>query len=112
MQEAPKEQDVSVVPLKRQTPRYEMRFVPYDEEGKIKRNCPMIGDDRGPEDGDIWGLPLEYRHETWWELVNESDVPPEELELDTKKRERFMVAAKKSEEERAKNIRPARVPIR
>ena len=113
IQETPQAAPVTAnMPIKRQTPRYRMRFVPYTVEGALKKNTPAIGGGRGPEPGEIWGLPLEQRHETWWDLVDENDVPPEELARDQKKRDQFMAAAKISQAERAKNMRAARVPIR
>ena len=114
IQEKPPTQTIPVsnMPMRRQTPRYRMRFVPYTAEGALKKNTPAIGNERGPEPGEIWGLPIEQRHEIWWELVDESEVPPEELARDQKKRDLFMAAAKISEAERAKNMRAARVPIR
>lgn len=94
------------------TSRYEMRFIPYDAMGNLKKSAPKVGEGQGPEDGEVWLLPLETRHEAWWELVNEDDVPPDELEKDTKKRERFMVKAMAAEAERQKLLRPVRVPIK
>jgi len=113
IREVPQEtQPLSGIPLKRKTPRYAMRFIPDNESGALKKKTPKVGGERGPEAGDIWGLPLEYRHETWWELINEADVPPEELKRDQAKRDIFMQAAKKSDEERAKTMRAVGVPIR
>ena len=70
-----------------------MKFIPYDATGKRKRNAPYIGRPRGYDDGEIIHHPLEKRHETWWELVDESDVPADELKEDTDKHAAFMVKA-------------------
>ncbi len=83
---------------------YEMRFVPLDAKGQLKKGCPFVGFKRGYEDGQIVLLPLEKRWETWWELVNKADVPKEELKLDQKKRDEFMVEAALSAAERQKEL--------
>jgi len=92
-----------------------MRFTPYVEgTGTLKNSAPRPGVKGGPDDGDIALLPLECRWEAWWELVNEEDVPPEELAKDQKERDAFMVKARAAEAERRKQIRTdgiARVPI-
>lgn len=91
--------------------RYKMRFVPYDAEGKLKRNAPKPGVKGGPDAGDIVLLPLEQRWEEWWELVDEESVPKTVLARDQKARDAFMVKARADEAERAKHLLPARVPI-
>ena len=109
----PSHTPIVVVNMAKKTKRYEMRFVPYDAEGKRKKGCPFIGADRGHEDGDIVKLPLEKRWESWWELVDESSVPKAVLERDQKKRDAFMVEARIAEAERARQLardeRPATV---
>ncbi len=91
--------------------RYEMRFVPYDEDGRLKKNAPRVGGKGGIDDGDTRMLPLEQRWETWWELADPDSVPPEVLEKSQKDRDAFMIKAKAAEIERAKNLRPYRVPL-
>jgi len=91
-------------------PRYEMRFVPYDSEGKLKKSAPQPGVKGCPDDGDIVMLPLEQRWETWWELVDD-EVPEEEMAKDQKIRDAFMVKARAAEVERAKRLHPVGVPI-
>ena len=90
--------------------RYEMRFVPYDSEGKLKNCAPRPGTKGGPDDGDIVMLPLEQRWEKWWELVDLESVPEEELAKDQKKRDAFLVEARADEAERAKQLHPVGVP--
>ena len=85
------------------TPTYEMRFVPFDANGKLKKNCPYVGE-RGYEDGQIISQPLEIRHEAWWELVDKKSVPKAELKLDQKKRDLFMEAAEISAALRAEQL--------
>ena len=86
------------------TPEYEMRFVPYDALGKRKKGVPFIGGERGYEDGEIVSLPLEKRHESWWELVDEKSVPKTELKRDQKKRDAFLVKADAAAALRAKQL--------
>ena len=83
---------------------YEMRFVPVDVLGKMKKNVPFIGGKRGFEEGQIVLLPLEKRHESWWDLVNEDDVPPAELKRDQEQRDVFMAQAKVAAAERQKEL--------
>jgi len=91
-------------------PRYKMRFVPYDAEGKLKKSVPRPGVKGGIDDGDIVMLPLDQRWETWWELVDD-EVPEDELAKDQKLRDEFMVKARIAEAERAKRLLPVGVPI-
>lgn len=91
--------------------RYEMRFCPYDAEGKMKKNAPRPGVKGCPDDGDIVMLPLEQRWEAWWELVDEESVPEGELAKDQKIRDAFLVKARAAEAERAKRLAPVGVPI-
>ena len=86
------------------TPTYDMRFVPLDANGKLKKGSPSVGDKRGYENGAIVQLPLEKRWETWWELADEDDVPEDELDQDQKKRDEFMVEAEASAAIRAKEL--------
>ena len=80
-----------------------MKFVPLDENGKLKRGCPYVGASRGYENGQIVSLPLEKRWETWWELVD-SDVPQTALDRDQKIRDAFLVEAEKTAAIRAKEL--------
>ncbi len=75
-----------------------------DDNGKLKKNVPFVGATRGFEDGQIVLLPLEKRHETWWDLVDEDDVPEIELKKDQKKRDTFMEKAKIAAAERQKEL--------
>jgi len=92
------------------SPRYEMRFVPYDATGKRKKSAPFIGADRGYEAGEIVLHPLEKRWESWWELVDEESVPKAELARDQKKRDAFMVKANASAAARAEQLKRDRSP--
>jgi len=93
-----------------ETPRYMMRFIPYDDEGNLKRTAPAIGGKKGLDEGDIVLLPLENRWESWLELVDEDSVPEDELARDQTERDAFMVQAKADEAERARHLRSTRVP--
>jgi len=83
--------------------RYKMKFTPYNEDGKLKKNSPQVGSKNGFMDGEIVYLPLEQRWEKWWELVDES-VPPDVLERDQRDRDAFMVEAKKTAAERDRQL--------
>lgn len=85
------------------TPNYEMRFVPLDDNGQLKKNCPFVGAERGYEIDEIVLRPLEARWESWWELVDDT-VPQDELDRDQKKRDAFMVEAEKSAAARQKEL--------
>ncbi len=103
--------DSMVMVMKEKTPRYEMRFVPYDAQGRMKTGAPQPGVKGCPDDGDIALLPLENRWEEWWELVDEESVPKKELAKDQTDRDEFMVKARAAEAERAKRLQPVGVPI-
>jgi len=90
---------------KRKTNTYEMRFVPLDANGKLKKGAPFVGENRGYDVDEIVLLPLEKRWESWWELVNEDSVPKTELARDQKKRDDFMVKADLAAAERAKELK-------
>ena len=89
---------------KRKTKTYDMKFVPLDANGKLKKNCPFVGEERGYEIGEIVSLPIEKRWETWWELVD-PDVPKTVLDRDQKKRDAFMVKAELSAKARAEELK-------
>ena len=93
------------------TPTYPMRFVPYDATGKKRRGAPFVGSSRGYDDGDIVNHPLEKRHETWWELVDEDLVPPDELKEDTDKYATFMVKADKAKAEYMEQLKRDQSPM-
>ncbi|KKK61255.1 hypothetical protein LCGC14_3016170 [marine sediment metagenome] len=80
-----------------------MKFVPFDEKGKLKRGCPFVGAKRGYENGEIVSLPLEKRHESWWELVD-NKVPQTALDRDQKIRDELLEAAKESAAIRDKEL--------